>query len=255
MPLAALADLVLGVCCPGCGALGPGLCARCERELQRPALAQAVGGGASWDGTVVAGGRYDGVLRAAIVAHKEQGRSALARPLGVLLARAVAAVVDESDRGDGGGGVVLVPVPSRPSARRSRGRDPLFAVVTAARAYLLRGEAAVPVGVWRGVRVRGRVADQAGLSVAQRSRNVAGAFAVRRSAPPLPPGLVIMVDDVCTTGATLRALAAACDEVLTQGRPLHAATVALVPEPASRAPRVTSRRPARRNSVEADRPA
>jgi predicted amidophosphoribosyltransferase len=48
------------------------------------------------------------------------------------------------------------------------------------------------------VHVRASV-DQVGLSRAQRAANVAGTLAAR----PLPPGTVVLVDDVTTTGATL----------------------------------------------------
>lgn len=52
-----------------------------------------------------------------------------------------------------------------------------------------------------------KVADQAGLSVAERSANLAGAISIDR---PLSNQRVWLVDDVTTTGATLGELAAAC---------------------------------------------
>jgi ComF family protein len=56
----------------------------------------------------------------------------------------------------------------------------------------------------RVVRTRS-TATQSGLDAAQRARNLAGAFAVRGA---LPYTHVLVVDDVITTGATVRRLAA-----------------------------------------------
>jgi len=46
------------------------------------------------------------------------------------------------------------------------------------------------------------VADQAGLDAGQRARNLAGALRVRAWRGPAPP-VVVVVDDLVTTGASL----------------------------------------------------
>jgi predicted amidophosphoribosyltransferase len=61
------------------------------------------------------------------------------------------------------------------------------------------------------LRHRRQVRDQAGLTGPERAANLAGALQARRRLPT--GGVLVLVDDLCTTGATLteanRALAAA----------------------------------------------
>jgi predicted amidophosphoribosyltransferase len=150
--------------------------------------------------------RYEGVVRAMIVAHKESGRAGLAGPLGAALARAVL--------GAETGARVLVPVPSTRAAVRQRGHDPMLRITAAAIGALRRRGVAVS-RVAALVHAR-RVADQSGLPVAGRAANLAGALRVARPGE-VAGRRVLLVDDVITTGSTLaeaaRALRAAGAEV------------------------------------------
>jgi predicted amidophosphoribosyltransferase len=131
------------------------------------------------------------------VAFKDRGARRVAGPLGHLLAEAVRAVLDAGGpEGPSGQPTWLVPVPSRPSARRTRGTDHMQVLsARAARELRAAGIAAHRLAALRHVR---GPADQRGLSRAQRQANLAGALRAER----IPPGLVVVVDDVLTTGAT-----------------------------------------------------
>ncbi len=194
-PVAALADLVLGLRCAGCGRHPGLLCSGCAAALGAgpvavrptpcpPGLPRTVGVAA-----------YADPVRAVLLAHKEGGRLALAGPLGRALARAVAGLPP-------GGPLALVPVPAAAATTRARGHDPVRRMARVA-ARRLRA-AGVPATVVPALRQRRRVADQAGLGSAARVANLAGALAVRRAGRRRLVGrAVVLVDDVVTTGATL----------------------------------------------------
>jgi predicted amidophosphoribosyltransferase len=115
----------------------------------------------------------------------------------------------------------LVPVPSHPVVVRSRGQDPLLRITHQAAVELRRR--GVAVSVRAALRVVARPGDQAGLGAQDRARNVAGRFRLRDGAvrPEVP---VLLVDDVITTGATLREAQRALEAG--QVLPFAAATVA-----------------------------
>jgi predicted amidophosphoribosyltransferase len=176
----ALLDLVLPRRCVGCGRAGVGLCLACADVA--PLLA--------WrDGLPVASAaRYAGATRSAVIAYKERGRRDLADALSFLL---VAAVLALDRRGE-----VLVPVPSDRRVAAARGGDHVAR---------LAGRAARELGtrvVHGALRLDSAVRDSAGLGVVERAANLDHAMSGR---PPPRPGLAaVLVDDVVTSGATLR---------------------------------------------------
>jgi predicted amidophosphoribosyltransferase len=172
-----LLDLVLPRRCVGCGAPGTALCAVCGAfdpiEIDLTGL------------RVVAAAPYQDGLRTALLGYKERGRRDLARPLRKLLRAGVELL--------GCSTAVLVPVPSSSAARRSRGGDHVRRLIgrTSARPVL---------------RLVRTVQDSAGLDTAARAANLAGAM---RAAPPRRIRVAVLVDDIVTTGTTLREAAGA----------------------------------------------
>ena len=196
----AAADLILGAACPGCGRPSRALCPGCAAEIApRPAVVR------TRPLVIAASGEHSGVLRLAIVAWKEEGRTTLLRPLTHLLAASVVEVTR-----DVSGPILLVPVPTTWRSRLGRGSDVVDQLAHGA-AGLLRDTGA-DVSARQALRMARRTADQSGLDARARARNLAGAFQLRTGDRLTGCDLVI-VDDIVTTGATLgeavRALTAA----------------------------------------------
>ncbi len=228
-----LADLVLPVDCAGCGRVRSALCDGCREKLCDAGTVRRVWPEPVPEGlpAVYAAGAYEDQVRAVLLAHKERGALRLAEPLGAALAEAVHAAI----RGVGGGvgegeaphtPVLLVPVPSARRATAARGHDPARRVALRAARELRRG--GVSARVLAVLRQRRLVADQAGLSAAERLENLSGALgAVSGSGRLLRDGPVVVVDDVMTTGASLVEAARAVRDA--GGRVCAAAVVAATP--------------------------
>ena len=201
-------DLLLGSACVGCAAPGRVLCPVCETTLPRR-------GSAAWPSPTPPGlalpfaaGAYDGLLKALVNAHKEHAVHALAVPLGRVLADVVRDLVAAA--GPGTGPVLLVPVPSRRAVVRRRGHDPLLRVSRRAAVRLRR--TGTDARVRRLLVPAGRVRDQALLDAAARATNLAGSLSGRTPRAADRCGLVVVVDDVVTTGSTAREAQRALEE-------------------------------------------
>ncbi|MDI6098308.1 ComF family protein [Actinoplanes sp. NEAU-A12] len=219
MVLAELADLVLPGACAGCGAerlrLTYGTCAACVAQLEslRPRAASPTPPPAGFP-ACVAVGPYAGPLRGALLAYKERGRHRLARPLGTLLAGAVAAIAPR-DRP-----VTLVPVPSTAAARRERYGDHMARLAEHAAARLRA--AGFRVDVVQPLRALPRP-DSTSLDASERATVAVNSL---RMAPRIgvlrrderSRGTLVVADDIVTTGATLAAVSRRLEEADMQVR-------------------------------------
>lgn len=215
--LAAMGVLVLPPRCGGCGRPDTPWCAGC-RALVAPARPVRVAPTPLPEGfprAAWAAVPYEGAIRRALVAYKDDGRRDLRRVLAPLLAMSVRAAVAELGGGlagretfDGYGStrrIVVVPVPSSAAATRRRGDAPLLGLVAAALPQTGDWERRVALTP-RALRTRRAVRDQAGLTSRERAANLSGALCATSG---LADRQVILVDDVVTTGATLAEAAAA----------------------------------------------
>ncbi|MCV6985342.1 ComF family protein [Mycobacterium shinjukuense] len=186
-------DLVLPLECGGCGLPSTRWCDACARELSVAAgEPHLVSPRVDPRVPVFALGRYAGARRRAILAMKEHGRADLVAPLARALAIGVHRLLSwgmvETP-------LTIVPAPTRRSAARRRGGDPVARIATAA----VREHP--DVTVVRALRMKAWVKDSVGLDSSAREHNIAGRVLLRGERPR---GDVVIVDDIVTTGATAR---------------------------------------------------
>ncbi|MBM7410221.1 putative amidophosphoribosyltransferase [Clavibacter michiganensis] len=206
--------VVAPVTCAGCGAPDRAVCPVClaaipcpplVRSLALPAVPSPRGRVPAVVVPVGCGSAYAPPWPRLLSALKEEGRTDAARASAATLIRAVRAAVSAAEREAGPAAAParaldVIPVPSPPASLRRRGYAPVEVLL--ARAGIVPLRAPGVTGLRRHpLRFTRRPADQAGLGVAARAANVDGCLAARVD---LTGRRVLVVDDVLTTGATLR---------------------------------------------------
>ena len=184
-----LLDALLGHRCAACD---DGLSSR--RAFCDPCAAtviRTVAPSAALAGAVFAAGEHGGALATAIHRLKYRNRPDLAQPLGHLLIGALPAELDVD---------LVVPVPLHPRRLGHRGYNQACLL-----ARVVGFERHLPTDATALRRIRD-TETQAELGRRDRLANVEGAF---RGAARLAGRRVLLIDDVATTGATLRACAEA----------------------------------------------
>jgi ComF family protein len=206
-------DLLLPQRCVGCQGFGTWLCEECIRLIPRveaPFCTRC--GGEIVDSTsqlcarcrtaplrierIRSAAYFEGTLRKAVHKFKYKGVTALAEPLGGLMTEYWSSHPMAVD--------VLVPVPLHKNRLRERGFNQ-----AALLAHQLSEQVHLTVDERTLVRQR-PTASQVDLDSEERKKNVGGAF--RCTTSDLADRRVLLIDDVCTTGATLEACAVALKE-------------------------------------------
>ncbi len=202
-----LLDLVLPPRCAGCGKVGSWFCDDCKESIQPvpEPICPICGRPVAEEGlcrfckisppkleAIRSAAVFQGPLRKAIHALKYYRRKEVAEPLGSIMA----ARIHHPEAID-----YLVPIPLHPRREQERGYNQ-----SALLAQALGKEVGIPVVLHGLERVR-HTRPQVTLSAEERRKNVEGAF--RCSSGELRDKSILLIDDVCTTGATMDAAAEA----------------------------------------------
>ena len=185
MDATGFARSLIGARCIVCGSGGSVLCDECAGELVPP-LEDAPIPGLS---KVIAPWRYEGAARRLILDLKLRALAGASVPLAEAMANEV--------RAAGSGATTVTWVPGKRADMRRRGFDHAERLARGVSQRI--GMPAIPL-----LERVGKPLDQAGLSATQRHENLRGAFRARACS-----GVILLVDDLVTTGATATACARA----------------------------------------------
>lgn len=230
--LKTLLDILFPPACPFCEedlASAEGLCPRCKegflaRKLNGPFCIvcgepfASGSGGAHTCGTCIAekipfiearsACMYEGCVLDAVHSLKYAGKTNLARALGAITAKAALSLSAKPD--------IIVPVPLHKKKLRARGFNQSLLISRGVAKAL-----SVKIDYTSLKRIR-HTGQQVGLKADERKKNVAGAFELK--GPEKFKGKrVLLIDDVYTTGATIKE----CSKVLRKaGAEVYALTLA-----------------------------
>jgi ComF family protein len=188
-------NLFLKPKCPLCDRTSTDIfCRYCQRQIQDCQLVQP---DRYWQGDLplFAWGKYQGSVKQSIGKLKYDGH----RSIGNLYGEWLANSWQKSTPLGVPTKLIVIPIPLHPEKLASRGFNQAELI---ARSFCQVTGAKLDLSLQR---TRSTVA-QFGLSKSARQENVAGAFSLVNS--PLKPGLtVLLIDDIYTTGATVRSVA------------------------------------------------
>jgi predicted amidophosphoribosyltransferase len=207
--LRSIQELIFPSRCISCSTLGLDICSQCRRYWH-PHIYR------SWSHSaphfpIYSSVPYSPIAGKVILAAKENGLSSADKLITSALLHALRHCIVEQ------GAAVLVPIPSRKSVARLRGRQFISDL-----SHQLSVESGLPVN--ENLRHIRSVRDQSSLDAKSRFINIEGALISQK----FFSGRAFLIDDLVTTGATLNEAARALRE---KGIEVAAAVTACVAEP------------------------
>ncbi len=184
-----LSQLVFPTRCFGCNAIGLTICSTCRREWH-PHYYLTYVSSIKVHSAII----YSPTASKILLAAKESG----IRGADILIVESIIHVLSQADFSDVD--VALVPIPSSSLSKRRRGRAFIIDIVDQ-----IGQQTSLPV--INALELARPVKDQSGLHSAERAKNMNGAMRVR--AGVIRRADLVLIDDVVTTGATLREAARA----------------------------------------------
>ena len=207
--LHALQELIFPVRCLGCSALGLSICSSCRRSWH-PHIFRTLSRSAPYF-PIYSSIEYSPIAGKVLLAAKERGLIQADELILHALKRSLFHCVQDEGVG------MLIPIPSRPSVARLRGRQFILEL-----SRQLTASTHLPT--FENLTHTRKVRDQSSLDAKARIENLAGSMKAMRYLS----GKAILIDDLVTTGATLAEAARALRE---QGIEVVAAVTACVAEP------------------------
>ncbi len=195
--LRGLMTLVAANVCPLCDRpAATDFCPACQRQVQTCALPPAVHTMKADGYALLAWGRYGEALKRAIAALKYDKQLQLACPLGHWMADTWLATPSLPKQ------LVVVPIPLHASKQQQRGFNQAEQL-----AIHFCDQTRLPLAR-QGLARQQETTAQFGLSATERSRNLENAFSLGSAFTQQPPRHpVLLLDDIYTTGATIRSAA------------------------------------------------
>lgn len=189
-----LSEIIFPSRCIGCSTLGISICSEC-RQQWHPHFYQRVISCGSEEFPVFSSIQYSPIASRVLLSAKESQLRAADQLLVTGIDRALSLFVNRY------GPATLVPIPSRNSATRKRGRNFLQEIT-------MEVAKKIELPCQSLLSHNRKVRDQSQLSLLDRSQNISGAFSVSRDiSADIPLGnirpKIIVIDDLITTGATL----------------------------------------------------
>ena len=181
---AELSELLFPSRCVSCGVLGITICSRCRAHWNPHIYRQQLSGLPIYSAM-----KYSPAAQKIILGAKESGY----RECDLLIIDALSHIWRQAMRELGP--ATLIPIPSKKSALRKRGRDFVVAITSLLEAPYLNA-----------LTIKKPVRDQSALTQQQRSANMEGAFVLAA----LPTSDVIIIADIVRSGATLLEARRAC---------------------------------------------